>query len=442
MKAAITNTLLKNLPAGPVDIYDTKLTGFVLRVRKSGRASYRVNYGRGKWYTLGRLTDLKPAQARELAHQILGEAAKGNDPGAARKRAKAKTLREFITKVYAPWLRTNRKHAESYLASLDAHFVAELGAKRLDQITPWVIEKWRMQRRKAGIKPATINRNLDDLRAALHRAVEWGYIDTHPFAGAVKPLKLDSNKRVRFLDPDEEARLRVALEERSARVRQERDNANAWRRERGYAPLPNLRAARYVDHLEPIVVLCLNTGLRRGELFNLAWEDIDLKRAMLTVEGAGAKSGKTRHVPLNDEARQVLTDWQATTGKAEGLVFPGPTGNRLNNITKSWTALLKAAKITSFRFHDCRHTFASRLVMAGVDLNTVRELLGHADLKMTLRYAHLAPEHKADAVAKLNRAAATFFDGTRADPKNENAIRSTPVPPSTTSANVSRKGKP
>jgi integrase len=84
-----------------------------------------------------------------------------------------------------------------------------------------------------------------------------------------------------------------------------------------------------------------------------------------------------------------------------GYVFPGAEGERLIDVKTAWKSLLRVAGVTGFRFHDLRHTFASRLVMAGVDLNTVRELLGHADLKMTLRYAHLAPEHKAAAVAKL-----------------------------------------
>ena len=89
------------------------------------------------------------------------------------------------------------------------------------------------------------------------------------------------------------------------------------------------------------------------------------------------------------------------TREQRPYVFPGAEGARLEDIKKGWAPLVKAAKVEAFTFHDLRHTFASKLVMAGVDLNTVRELLGHADLKMTLRYAHLAPEHKAAAVAKL-----------------------------------------
>ena len=167
-------------------------------------------------------------------------------------------------------------------------------------------------------------------------------------------------------------------------------------------PLP-LMDGRYTDYLEPLVVLALNTGLRRGELFNLEWADINLKGRLLTVQGGGAKSGQTRHIPLNEEAFGVLVAWR-NQAAGNSLVFPSPvTNNRLDNINKSWRNLVNAAAIEDFRFHDLRHHFASSLVMAGADLNTVRELLGHASLDMTLRYSHLAPEHKAAAVALLNK---------------------------------------
>jgi len=97
----------------------------------------------------------------------------------------------------------------------------------------------------------------------------------------------------------------------------------------------------------------------------------------------------------------VLRGWHDQAAEGAGLVFPGKNGGAFNNVRRSWEGVLKAARIIGFRWHDQRHTFASKLVMAGVDLNTVRELLGHSDYAMTPRYAHLAPEHKAAAVAKL-----------------------------------------
>ena len=148
-----------------------------------------------------------------------------------------------------------------------------------------------------------------------------------------------------------------------------------------------------------MVTLSLNTGLRRGELFGLTWENVDLKNNTLTVEGATSKRQTTRHVALNATAKAALKDWKPK--HASGLVFPGRAG-KFWTVKKSWAALLRRAEITGFRWHDMRHDFASRLVMGGVDLYTVGELLGHDRVETTKRYAHLAPSHKAAAVGVLD----------------------------------------
>lgn len=181
-------------------------------------------------------------------------------------------------------------------------------------------------------------------------------------------------------------------------MRAQRESGNEWRIARNQKALPDLRNMAFADHLKPMVLLSLNTGLRRGELFSLKWHDVNLQAKNLTVAGEVTKTTETRHVPLNSEALSTLEKWRKQHPRKVGYVFPGQDGGRMTDVKTAWIELLKNAGVEDFRWHDMRHDFASRLVMAGVPLNTVRDLLGHSDIKMTLRYAHLAPDSKAAAV--------------------------------------------
>ncbi|MDX9976199.1 MAG: site-specific integrase, partial [FCB group bacterium] len=301
---------------------------------------------------------------------------------------KAGTLRDFIEDHFRPWASANRKWGDGAADRILSVF-SDFADKPLTAINDWTVEKWRTERRKAGRTVATCNRDIATLKAALAKGRQWG-LDIDPLS-KVKQAKED-NAVVRYLTAAEDKRLRAALQARDAQMIAARESGNEWRKERGKAVLPSLE--HFGDHLTPAVLLSLNTGLRRGELTALEWSDVNLPGKMLTVRAAAAKSGKARHIPLNGEAVAVLERWKEQAG-SEGRVF------LFADAKKAWAALLVEAKIENFRWHDLRHDFASKLVMAGVNLNAVRELMGHADLKMTLRYAHLAPEHLAEAVAKL-----------------------------------------
>jgi len=407
MRAAITADYLKHLPPGPCEIWDTKFSGLMIRVRESGRAYWTVVLGRGAGgkETLGRVDLLTPTEARALAQGILGDASKdkalGANPRQARRTRRAKataaTLAAFLSRKYEPWASANRKTGEETVARVTAAFGPAFLKKPIHEITTFGLEQWRTSRRRAGVVDTTINRDLDALRGVLSKAVEWGVVAEHPMR-QVRRAKIDSIGRIRFLTADEEQRLRAALVARDESRRDGRRRFNAWRAERGYKTIPDY--GNYPDHLTPIVILALNTGLRRGELLSLQWSDVNLMTCSLTVRGVTAKSGLTRHISLNEEAVQVLRDWQPCSA-SETLVFPGPTGEQMTDLKTAWRKVATAAALSDFTFHDLRHSFASNLVMLGVDLNQVRELLGHSDLRMTLRYAHLSPERGAAAVAKL-----------------------------------------
>jgi integrase len=405
MRAKISNSTVSRLKPDPkpYEVNDTELRGFLLRVQPSGTmtyyCAYRLPTGQRSRMKIGSSGIYTPAQARDQAKLILAEVAQGNDPRAAKRAAKVNDLRGFIEDRYRSWAATHLRQGERNVQRIISRFPGLL-SKQLSDVNPWVIEKWRSERLKGKISRVTVNNDVSALRSALSKAVEWQIIPAHPLAG-LKPLKVDASGNVRFLTDDEEGCIRDALDEREDNFRKERDSANAWRRERDYPELPDLRSLTFVDHLKPMVLLSINTGLRRGEVFHLQWSGVDLDRATVTVVGLRAKSRQTRHVPLNAEALSVLKGWKGPQANRDGLVFPGKEGRPFDNVNTAWRGLLKLAGIADFRWHDMRHHFASRLVMAGVDLNTVRELLGHSDIKMTLRYAHLASEHKAAAVERL-----------------------------------------
>ena len=401
MIGLISTTLLKDLKPStkPVEVRDERVKGFLLRIQPSGSMTYYVEYERGKRKRIGPETAFKPDEARTEARKLLSAYHRGEDLKASERRKSVGSLGIFVDQIYEPWASAHLKTGKDDCSRMRFSFAKLLNCP-LSEITAHEVEKWRARRISSGTKASTVNRDLNVLKAAMSRAVTWGYLDDHPLR-AIKPSRTDHNAKCRFLDNIEMRRLKESLDLREGRLRDDRRSGNAWRLVRGHTFLQDLDETAFADHLKPMVMLSVNTGLRRGEVFSLTWQDVDLPNANLTVVGSGTKSGKTRHIPLNSEAHDVLLGWKKQTDGQKGLVFKGKFGKRFDNVGRSWSSALKAADIQNFRWHDLRHTFASRLVMAGVDLNTVRELLGHSDYKMTLRYAHLAPEHKAAAVEKL-----------------------------------------
>jgi integrase len=378
--------------ATPFEIRDSRLPGFLVRVQPSGVCAYYAQLGRGRRVKLGRVGQLTPDEARERCEQVFGNVAHGRAPFTGIDGAEAITFGTFLDDTYAPWCRANRpKHAERTLQRIETCFGA-WRALPLDQISVERIENWKSARLAEGLSPATILRDVMTLSGVLTRAVKLRKLADNPVRHVDKP-RIDRSPKVRFLSSDEEKHLRAALTERDRELCEARESANRWRKARKQAALPTL--AYYGDHLTPAVLLSMNTGLRRGELLALTWSAIDFRHKLLTIEGDTSKTTQTRHVPLNAEALEVLTCWREQRPDGE-RIFPIASGFKT-----AWAALLKRAGITRFRWHDLRHNFGSRLAQAGIPLNTIRELLGHESLAMTLRYAHLQPDQHREAVARL-----------------------------------------
>jgi integrase len=406
----------------PYEVRDDGIQGFLVRVQPSGQKTFYLDYrlnGRRNRYKLGVNGNVSPDGARTLAQAVAGEVARGIDPQERRKSERAKaerdklsTLGAFLDARYEPWALTHLKSAAFQLSRIRSDFADKLG-EPLQAFGPFMVEGIRQRWKKEGAKPRSINRDIQRLQSVLSRAVEWALLERHPLAG-LKPLKADKTGRVRFLTPAEDKALRRALTAREDARRKARIRFNTWRVARNKEPLPE-RSGDLVDYIKPLVLLALNTGLRRGELLGLKWGAISLATKQLTVTGETAKSGHTRRIPLNAEALEILTSWQKRCGKpsADALVFAGADGQRIKRIDTAWESVMKRAGLwqadqadpkkgrATFRLHDCRHDFASRLVQAGVDLYTVKELLGHSEITMTERYAHLAPDNLRAAVEKV-----------------------------------------
>lgn len=272
---------------------------------------------------------------------------------------------EEAKKKFLAWVETNKKPRtqRTYRQCLE-YLETSFKGKKLSTLTTWTIERHKQDRVKAGVK-VVINRELAVLKTLFNRCREWNLYEGPNPVSAVKYLH-EPRQTLRFLEPEEESKLI----------------------EHAHEPLKSL------------IILGLNTGLRVGaEALTLRWEHIDLKRNLLTVGAAYAKSGQMRTVPLNSEAKGVLT--KLCEGRKGEWVFCRKDGTSFNSIRHGFRLTCQRAKLKGVTPHTLRHTFASRLAMAGIDLRTIQELGGWKSLELIQRYAHLSPNHKAEAIERI-----------------------------------------
>jgi site-specific recombinase XerD len=412
MQAKLTQTFVNSVK--PADkllrVRDTNTVGLVLFVNAGGKKTYFIDYkklnGKRADYKIGDATLLTLAEAREAAKDFLSSIERGVDPTEPEPEAEKKiTLGEFIRGQYEKWALEYRRSGQSTIYMIKASF-GFLFDSPLEQITIEEIEKWRAKQKKSGLKNSSTNRRITALKAAINWAWKRNIIGVNPLTRLERLSEEDSDSKVRYLADEERGRLMAALDAREKETRRARDSHNEWLEGRDLETKTKFKKEDFVDHLKPLVLLSLSTGIRRNSMLSLEWRDVDFASKTVMVRAATSKSGKQYYAPLNNLAFDTLIRWHGQSKRTApgNLVFPSSkTGEKMGDCRSSWEALMKKAEIENFRWHDMRHDFASHLVMNGVDLNTVRELMGHADLKMTLRYAHLAPETKMRAVETLDR---------------------------------------
>jgi integrase len=394
----------------PYERFDETQPGLLIRVQPSGAKTFYLVYRNAtnvrRRMRIGGM-EISVSQARHKAKVLAAEATLGKDhveerrlTNAERQTERELTLRAFLAGDYRIYAEEHLKRPEEAIVRVKYCFRDWLD-KPLSSITDLRLRGWlKANSHKAS---TTLGSDLNRLSGVLTTAVNLGFLESHPLqesrrkrSGLRKPSPVCADKRVRYLSATERRRLFKALEDRDRQLIKARASHNEHRRKRGKSLLPAITG--YGDFLHPLIVVALNTGLRRGELLNLEWDDVNLDLKQIMVRSVNAKSSRPRVVPLNSDATSALRRWRVHSG--HDIVFT-KHGTRLTHFKNSWRSLLELAQIEDFRFHDCRHDFASQLVMAGTDLYTVCQLLGHASTDTTQRYAHLSPDHLRSAVSVL-----------------------------------------
>ena len=325
-------------------------------------------------HTGKRIRERKTTNRLDLAREWIqirkADALRGEIRG-GKKKHKPVLFDKFADEYFETW--SQKRKASTVLSErsrVKTTLKSYFGSKPIHTITRKEIETFIAKRREDGKTVASTNRELCRLRNMFSVAVGWGYLESSPVEG-LKQAR-EQVKEADFLSKEEVTKLLAVCDER----------------------------------IRPLLLTAVYTGMRWGELMKLEWRDIDFERGFMTIRDP--KNSETRYVPMNPAVREALeTHRKAQAQQAGGIVstvFQNPeTGKPWVNIRKPFSKALKHAKIKRhIRFHDLRHTAASHLIMAGVDLRTVGKILGHKDLKMTLRYAHLAPEYLKGAVDRLN----------------------------------------
>jgi integrase len=299
--------------------------------------------------------------AESLLHKRKAEIQSGKQPEIIK--IKNHSFRE-LAEEYVKWAERQRSFEKK--AYVINKLVDEFGHYPLRRFDTRMIEQYQTEKLQKSYKPATVNRHVATLKHMFTKAVDWNMVEEETLKRIRKAKLLEeNNRRLRYLNKEECKTLINAC----------------------------------ANHLKPIVITALNTGMRKEEILSLKWDNVDLKNDFILLDIT--KNGERREIPINGTLHDTMTNILRRVD-VPYVFYDGTTGRRFNNIQTSFTTAFTKAKIRDFRFHDLRHTFASHLVMAGIDVTTIKELLGHKTLTMTLRYAHLAPSHKTRAVDILD----------------------------------------
>lgn len=371
-KFPFTKRAIEALPAHAMDspsreaeYSDMECIGLHLRVSKGGRKFFQHRYrhlGRKKCLTLGEFPHVSVQDARQKVSEHKSLLAKDIDPADQKEQVRNDlTLKEFTKDYYLPHATMYKKTFQEDVWKLDRRILPILGDFRLSSITVRDISGLHAKV-KEGTTATTANHYLTLIRRILNLAVKWGLLEKNPAAGMQK-FK-EPPHRERYLTKEELPRFLKVLDQQEDRLS------------------------------TAAIKLLLFTGCRKGEILSLTWGNVEEGRIYLPM----TKNGQSRSVLLNAKAREVLEGLRSQ--RKEGapdtdFVFPsrhGAAKGHLHDLRKPFDRVCEAANIDGIRVHDLRHSFATFAVMSGASLYDVQKLLGHSDIGMTQRYAHMVDD--------------------------------------------------
>jgi integrase len=359
------------------EVFDTLIKGLYVDVLPNGRMAFRLRYLVNKLkkvLTLGDARVITVDEARAAARVKLRLIFSGANPQAVLLPGCGPTVEDFFLNLYLPFVRTYKRSWFTDESVIRNHILPSLGPRLMGELAPADISRLVKAMMAKPYAPGTINRFLVLFRYAFTLAIKWktAGVLSNPLMD-LKNLK-DERKVERYLSSDEADKL--------------------------------MRAVKGSDNvmLPFIVPFLIYTGARKREVLDAKWGEIDFVKRSWRIPRT--KSGKVRHVPLSSGALDLLRQLQTKMGLPAGpvdCVFPNPkTGKPFVSIYYSWDRARQLACLPELRMHDLRHSFASFLINAGRSLYEVQELLGHADLRTTSRYAHLSRERLFDAVEVIH----------------------------------------
>jgi len=348
---------------------------FRAHVRERGQEKY-------VWKTIGAPENFTDEELRKIVSDLLKKSDniqknRKLHPSPRQKQKKTKesqeplrfpSLGEIITKFLEWYKETRRPASYERHKTSSLHVIRFFGEDTpIDQLNNGKIEAYKLWRKKQNVNPVTINKELRFISTLINKAVEFEWIPYHKLYKKPILIKGVDNKRLRYLTEDEEKRLLEAIK----------------------SPL-----------VKDIVILALNTGLRKGEILSLKWSNVKVEMKCIILEPHETKNKRRHVIPLNCKAWEVIERRLKEKREDCPYVFHRE-GKKIKCIRGAFENALKRANIKDFRFHDLRHTFASRLVQKGVDIYVVKDLLNHSDITMTQRYAHLRLDNLKEAIERL-----------------------------------------